>query len=870
MEMGGKSMRKPEKQKKQRERIYAALLGICMMLSLVSVPVLAAEMRKGAGSHKHTPECYTWMEKCVHEHTPECYPQKEITESASTSSDAVEPTECGHVCSEESGCITKELNCQYDSESTPITAKALMKNKAIATRSNARKVSSIDRAQDMIDALPDVTDINNDNIEEVRLQFKAVEDAMIQLSVEDSVVLDIARYLKVAAVLYGPFPDIQNPILGTDIKWTISRDNKTITISGKGEMPDFDNSSSGKRCPWEDKKSKIDKVIIEEGVTTIGKDAFSKCIRLSEVQIPKTVKTIGTGAFYDCNTLRQIDIPNSVKNVMPFAFHKCPQLGQVHTHWKDPDEAELSLAFYLPGESWPENLKIYVPDAYKEIFAAAWTNWKVMGETYTVSFDGDGAPGDMQSVEGISGNYVLPESGFTYQSAILDYWALDNPDGEKAGCPGDIFPVTENVVFYASWRLVIVIPEPENPVVCIHAWGEWQSDADKHWRKCSKCDASDIREDHSGGMATCKDQAVCSVCGAAYGELNPDHHTGGTEVRGRVEATASADGYTGDTYCKGCGIRIAAGQAVPKDPAIPTTPTTPTTPTIPTTPTVPTTPTIPTTPTVPTAPTTPKKDSSSSGSSDDTTSYTLNFHANGGGGISAIGGTYGKTVSLSDYIPTREGYDFTGWYSDQALTQRITELRMIGNRTVYAGWIKSNSDTWANPFTDVYGNDRFYKDVMFVYEKGLMSGISATTFAPNTNITRAQIAVIFYRMAGSPVVDGKNHYTDVEYGPGTVGLYDAVTWAQQNGIMGDCGGNKFGPDDPVTREQLTSIFYRYAQLKGYDTTQSGMAAGSDFPDLKGTVTRAGTAEMLHQFVEKQGLKPVVASTGATEWRKPTS
>lgn len=52
--MGGKSMRKPEKQKKQRERIYAALLGICMMLSLVSVPVLAAEMRKGAGSHEHT------------------------------------------------------------------------------------------------------------------------------------------------------------------------------------------------------------------------------------------------------------------------------------------------------------------------------------------------------------------------------------------------------------------------------------------------------------------------------------------------------------------------------------------------------------------------------------------------------------------------------------------------------------------------------------------------------------------------------------------------------------------------------------------------------------------------------------------------
>ena len=428
-------MRKPEKQKKQRERIYAALLCICTMLSLVSVPVLAAEMRKGAGSHEHTRECYTWTEKCIHEHAPECYPQKDTTEQVVTPSDAVEPTECSHVCSEENGCITKELNCQYDSESTPITAKALMKNKAIATRSNARKVSSIARAQEMIDALPDVTDINNDNLEEVRLQFKAVEDAMIQLSVEESVILDIARYLKVAAVLYGPFPDIQNPILGTDIKWTISRDNKTITISGKGEMPDFDKTSPGERCPWEDKKSKINKVVIEEGVTTIGKHAFSGCIALNEVQIPKTVKTIVIAAFQGCNTLRQIDIPGSVKDVRGFAFYDCPQLGQVHTHWKDPEEAELSLAFYLPGKSWPENLTIYVPDAYKDKFEAAWINWKVKGETYTVSFDGGRASGRMESVEGISGDYVLPESGFTYQSAILDCWALDNPDGEKAGCP---------------------------------------------------------------------------------------------------------------------------------------------------------------------------------------------------------------------------------------------------------------------------------------------------------------------------------------------------------------------------------------------------------------------------------------------------
>ena len=95
------------------------------------------------------------------------------------------------------------------------------------------------------------------------------------------------------------------------------------------------------------------------------------------------------------------------------------------------------MAFYLPyqpGESWPENLTIYVPDAYKDKFAAAWKNWKVKGETYTVSFNGDGAPGYMESVEGISGDYVLPESGFTYQSAILDYWALP---GRYFSCYGE-------------------------------------------------------------------------------------------------------------------------------------------------------------------------------------------------------------------------------------------------------------------------------------------------------------------------------------------------------------------------------------------------------------------------------------------------
>ena len=271
---------------------------------------------------------------------------------------------------------------------------------------------------------------------------------------------------------------------------------------------------------------------------------------------------------------------------------------------------------------------------------------------------------------------------------------------------------------------------------------------------------------------------------------------------------------------------------------------------------------------------------SSGGGGGAATYCTLSFVTNGGSRISPLQGTYGKTIDLSGYVPTRDGYDFTGWYSDPELAQKIKEIKLNGSKAVYAGWTKSNPNTGDQSFTDVNASHWFYDDVMFVDEKGLMSGTRAATFAPYADTTRAQIAVIFYRMEGSPAVEGKNSFTDVEYGSGTAWLYDAVEWAQQNGIVGGCGNNQFAPNDPVTREQLAAIFYRYAQYKGYDTTQGGMAI-REFDDCesisdyavdamtwavnvglingrannllgpKDTAARAEIAAMLHRFIEKQ-------------------
>lgn len=752
----------------------------------------------------------------------------------------------------------------FSTASVPVSA-AETEQEEMITLSNRSGVVTVKSVQAMIDALPDAKDIKDDTIEKVRTQFQAVVDAMQQLTDEEQKELNTSRYRKVAAVLYGPFLGVPIPIPGTDVEWMISQyedgvlTDWTLTISGKGAMPDFEGTGDPV-CPWENEKQKIKKVIIEEGVTNIGKSAFRGCSELAEVHISKTVKKIGVSAFQDCTALTQIDIPDSVNSVGSFAFIGCTRLTEVHTHWKNSYEINFGLfVFYKHGDSWPENRVIYVPDGYKDNFKSnpngAWGEWNVQGENYTVSFDGGNASGYMQPV-GTSGDYTLPDCGFTYDTAAFEYWALESSDGKKAGYPRDVFPVTEDVTLYANWTLIIVIPDPEPPIVCIHNWGEWTSNGNgTHTRTCLNNSSHTETGNCSGGTATCTAKAVCKICNTAYGELNASNHTGGTEVRGRVEATTSADGYTGDTYCKGCNTKIATGESIPKKDSGDS----------------------------------PSGGSSSGGSSSSsgggggggTTYYTLTFETNGGDSIQAIRAARGKTLDLSAYTPMRDGYDFGGWYADKALTQRITEIKLSGSKTVYADWKKREPDAVKNPFADVNAGDWFYRDVLFSYEKGLMSGMDAAAFAPYANTTRAQIAVIFYRMEGSPAVEGENSFTDVVRDSGTVWFYDAVTWAQKNGIMGGYGNSSFAPNDPITREQLAAIFYRYAQYKGYDTTQGGMAI-REFDDYesisdyamgamawavntglvkgdsnllypKGTATRAEIAALFHRFAEN-GMK----------------
>ena len=276
------------------------------------------------------------------------------------------------------------------------------------------------------------------------------------------------------------------------------------------------------------------------------------------------------------------------------------------------------------------------------------------------------------------------------------------------------------------------------------------------------------------------------------------------------------------------------------------------------------------------------------------TYYTLRFETGGGSDIPSVQGTYNTYIDLTKYAPTWRGHAFIGWYSERSLTNKVSGVCLTKDMTVYAGWrMDENPGTGVNPFTDISEKDWFYGDVMFVYENGLMLGTSKTLFSPHGTAMRGMMATILWRMEGSPVPKGKNSFTDVEAGKWYA---DAITWTTENGIFAGYGKDKFCPDDPITREQLAAIFYRYADYKGYDLTVKGdldkfkdadkitdyaktamqWAVGSglvkgkscNLLDPQGTATRAEIAAMLHRFIEKYELVQGKAPGGLMGWIDP--
>ena len=204
-----------------------------------------------------------------------------------------------------------------------------------------------------------------------------------------------------------------------------------------------------------------------------------------------------------------------------------------------------------------------------------------------------------------------------------------------------------------------------------------------------------------------------------------------------------------------------------------------------------------------------KNSSGGGGGSHATKKYTLHYESNGGTKYADEKYKGNKVVAL-DKTPSRVGYTFTGWYADQELTDKITKIKMTSDKTVYAGW----------KATDV--PETLNSDNHFAYIVGYEDGL----VRPNDDITRAEVAAIFFRLLKDDVRDSnltaENAFNDVAFG---LWHNKSISTMANIGILKGRTADTFVPNAPITRAEFAAICSRF--------DQSNVEIKSDFNDISG-------------------------------------
>ena len=336
-----------------------------------------------------------------------------------------------------------------------------------------------------------------------------------------------------------------------------------------------------------------------------------------------------------------------------------------------------------------------------------------------------------------------------------------------------------------------------------HAWGHWISSGGSHYRSCTHpgCSAKQSAA-HSGGTATCASGALCKDCGAAYGAKDPANHSGGTEIRNAVAAKVGEKGYTGDTYCLGCGQKLADGQEIPEL------------------------------------------------TNDHTHSYgawfsdgARHWHECSCGDIKDTAAhTFkdGKCTVCGAADPTAEAehvHTFTeSWNADSqnhwhvctvcGEKADVTAHVILENEdgsvqcltcglTLAEKTEKENTEAAVEQFSDIKETDYYSSAVGWAVKLGVTNGTNAagTTFSPNAECTEKQILTMLYR--------AQRAAEDPDFQADSSDMEAALAWAFEYGLV----SQDFDPDAVCTRSSAVTYMWKAAG--------SPAAGSANFSDVAG-------------------------------------
>lgn len=302
---------------------------------------------------------------------------------------------------------------------------------------------------------------------------------------------------------------------------------------------------------------KLEKVSLSDELKAIERNAFDGCSSLTSIDIPDGVESIGANTFYGCSSLSQIHLPNGITSIEEGIFYGCRRLETIMI----PDTVtSIGAEAFLSSGLTAADIPAHVTDIGEKAFYQC-RNLVTVNISYGVISIGDRAFAECSCLQKI----VIPDSVkslgekvFENCNALQSICYPGTLDMENAGIPDTTVRIsyTVNADGSVSVRIEKVprgVTEIEIPDVIA---GKTVTSIDKNGIKIT------VSHNHtSGGAASCKHEAACSVCGELY--LDAENHVN-TEIRDARAASCKEVGYTGDLWCKDCEVMITAGSIIEK------------------------------------------------------------------------------------------------------------------------------------------------------------------------------------------------------------------------------------------------------------------------------------------------------------------